>query len=89
MNIDQKLLQEIEKILYYGASGGKTQKEATKLIDYIQFAFEEKLEKVPKEYWEFAQMLKNNWRKMQDLSLENQKKYLQSQVADLRKHIKN
>lgn len=89
MNIDEKLLQEIEKILYYGAPGGKTQKEATELVDYIQFAFEENLEKVPRKYREFAQMLKNNWRKMRNLSLENQKKYLQSQVAGLREHIKN
>ncbi len=78
-------LSEIEEILYRGTPGGKPEdvEKADKIIDYVRLAYEGKLEEVPEEYREFAQLSKNHWQEMRRLSHGNQKMYLQKQIHGL------
>jgi len=88
MKINQKFLEEIEQILYYGATGEKLSREANTLVDYVRLAHAGKLEKVPEKYHEFAQTIHCHWKNMESLSLEEQKKYLHIQIHGLFEHLK-
>lgn len=87
--ITKEFLQEVEKNLYWGGPGGKTVLTANDIVKYIRLAYEGNNKDIPEKYKEFSSMMKIHWTNMNDMSLENQKKYLQDQVLGLYEHIKS
>ena len=81
--MNKKLLEKIEKTLYWGAPGGKTEQEANQLIEYVALAYKEKPNNIPKEYQSFAQEMKKYWEEMGDLSLSEKKKFLHTKILNL------
>lgn len=81
--VSKEYLSKIEQILYYGIQGGKTEEDANSLVDYVQWAHEENLEKVPKDYQEFAQLMKHHWPDVADMSQSNRKVHIQKQLHGL------
>ncbi len=85
----KKMLSSIETDLYFGiGENGSKSERAEKIILSVKLAYEEELSKVSEDLREFAQTAKNHWPELQDLKLEDQKKYLQKQVHGLLETLK-
>ncbi len=83
--MEKDVLTEIDQILYKGVPGGKKEdvEKADDIINYVRLAYEDKLEEIPEEYREFAQLAKHHWQEMRQLSHGNQKMHLHKQVHGL------